>query len=137
MDLLLKITLTACLYGLAACTFLPGIDEEQSYESESCQLVTQELDLKTYLGFEEVDLFDSDNDKTPEAKNNDKPKSSKSSSFGGNNSPGAIVIAAMVAWGASTLIVSGSIVVSGNIVHWSEYQGRCDESELRQFVYQF
>ncbi|MGR6870829.1 hypothetical protein ACU6U9_00640 [Pseudomonas sp. HK3] len=36
MDLLPKIVLAALLCGMTACTFLPGIDDEQPYTSESC-----------------------------------------------------------------------------------------------------
>jgi hypothetical protein len=50
MDLLPKIVLAALLCGMTACTFLPGIDDEQPYTRESCELITQSLDLKAYWG---------------------------------------------------------------------------------------
>ena len=33
-----------------------------------------------------------------------------------------------------SLLVSGSIVLVGNSLHWLEYQGRCDESFLKEQV---
>lgn len=35
---------------------------------------------------------------------------------------------------AGSFVVSGSIVLSNNIVSWIEYQGRCDESTLNRAV---
>lgn len=41
------------------------------------------------------------------------------------------LLAVNVAWAGVTFVVSSSIVVTGNILHWSEYRGRCEESEIR------
>lgn len=38
------------------------------------------------------------------------------------------------AWTGFTAIVSGSIVVIGNTVHWLEQQGPCDNDKLEQHV---
>lgn len=35
---------------------------------------------------------------------------------------------------ASSFVLSGSIVVAGNVVRWVEYQGSCEESVLRQMI---
>ena len=130
LSLLIVLTL---LNFLLACTFLPGVQEDQPYVSRQCELVTRQLDLNTYLGSEKVDLFD-DSKKSKEKQNN-KKSSSGNVDFGSKG--GEALLAVIVAWAGVTLVVSGSMVVTGNILHWSEYQGRCDESELRQFVYQF
>lgn len=38
------------------------------------------------------------------------------------------------AWTGITAVVSGSIVLIGNTVHWIEQQGPCDKNELAQQV---
>jgi len=38
------------------------------------------------------------------------------------------------AWTGFTAVISGSIVVIGNTVHWLEQQGPCDEERLEQQV---
>ena len=37
---------------------------------------------------------------------------------------------------AASTLVSGSIVVVGNTVHWLEKQGKCDDSYLNQKIFQ-
>jgi len=114
---------------MVACTFLPGVQEEQPYVSDQCQLVTRQLDLNAYLGSSKVDLFNDEPKQNP-------PKKSGSSGLKGFGEKGdEALLAIIVAWAGVTFVVSSSIVVTGNILHWSEYQGRCDESELRQYVY--
>ncbi len=129
LSLLIVLTL---LNSLLACTFLPGVQEDQPYVSRQCELVTRQLDLNAYLGSEKVDLFD--DSKKGKKKQNNKKSSSGNVDLGSKG--GEALLAVIVAWAGVTLVVSGSMVVTGNILHWSEYQGRCDESELRQFVYQ-
>ena len=119
---------TLSIIFISACTFLPGIDEEQPYESESCKLITQKLDLDTYMGFNEVNL-----DSTTNKRNTSSNPSWKNLKHVIHDDIEEAMMAIILAWGASTFIVSGSIIVSGNILHWAEYQGRCEESELRQF----
>ena len=122
--------------GLLACTFLPGIKEEQPYVSEQCKLVTRRLDLDIYGGMDKL--------KTAEEKaaiKSNTAKTAKTTSSGSwynpNMPPESILVLVGIAtvWAGATFIVSGSIVVTGNILHWSEYQGRCDGNELRQYVY--
>lgn len=36
---------------------------------------------------------------------------------------------------SGSLLVSGSIYIVGNSVHWLEYQGRCPQSTLHQALY--
>jgi len=40
----------------------------------------------------------------------------------------------LVAVPAASLIVSGSVSVIGNVVHWVEKQGRCEDSAVRTFT---
>ena len=46
----------------------------------------------------------------------------------------AIISAGIITISTGTLIVSGSVVVVGNTVHWLEQQGFCDESITQKTV---
>ena len=46
----------------------------------------------------------------------------------------AIVTAGVITVSAGSLIVSGSVVVVGNTVHWLEQQGFCDDSITQKTV---
>jgi len=52
------------------------------------------------------------------------------------NSPECIVSIGVfaAAWTGVTAVVSGSIVLIGNTVHWLEQQGPCDKDELNRHV---
>ncbi len=52
---------------------------------------------------------------------------------GGNSAGTCIVLAGVVAGG--TAVVSGSIVLVGNTLHWLEKQGKCDDSFLNTRVF--
>ncbi len=43
-----------------------------------------------------------------------------------------LVVAPIVAISVGSLVVSGSIVVTGNTIHWIEKQGRCPDSVTQQ-----
>lgn len=44
--------------------------------------------------------------------------------------------AGMAIIGVASALVSGSIVVVGNTVHWLEKQGKCDDSFLNKYILQ-
>lgn len=46
----------------------------------------------------------------------------------------AAYVAIIGGWTAGSAIVSGSVFLAGNTIHWLEYQGRCDDSGLRQLI---
>ena len=53
----------------------------------------------------------------------------------GCSGSGESAIACLVGAGivpAGTFVVSGSIVLIGNTLHWLEYQGRCDDGVIQQ-----
>ena len=53
----------------------------------------------------------------------------------GSSAEAAVVcLGAASIYSAITAIVSGSIVLVGNTVHWLEKQGKCDDSLLRSMV---
>lgn len=43
---------------------------------------------------------------------------------------GTVAVAGL--WTVGSTLVSGSIYLTGNTLHWLEYQGRCADSELRR-----
>ena len=46
----------------------------------------------------------------------------------------AVYLATVVVVPVSSFIVSGSIVLVGNSIHWLESQGRCEDSYIRQKI---
>lgn len=100
------------LVSMAGCTtFEPKVAKQQPYLSEECQLVTRKL----YL-------------------NEHRIKSSRSTMRAICSDP-SLCIAYLVGsgvWTASSLVVSGSLTATGNIVHWMEYQGRCDTQNVSE-----
>ncbi len=52
---------------------------------------------------------------------------------GGNAAGTCIILAGVVAGG--TAVVSGSIVLVGNTLHWLEKQGKCDDSFLNTRIF--
>ena len=49
----------------------------------------------------------------------------------------ASFLAAVVAVPVTTIVLSGSIVVVGNTVHWMERQGKCEDGYLKQKMDEF
>lgn len=134
--------LASLLNSLVACTFLPGVQETQPYINGECELVTRQLDLDAYLGTEEASFtkdikakekleLSSEGEEVVEKGSQNKNSFSSSGSRFGKGDSGLYLLAIIAVWAGATLVVSGSIVVIGNMLHWSEYQGRCDESELQ------
>ena len=93
------------IYG---CTFLPSVSEQQSYASE-CEMVTRELTLAS-------EFFDLHGGCGTDAK-----------------AP-ACYLAVAIGVPAVSFVVSGSIVLAGNTIHWLEYQGRCEDSYLSKSI---
>jgi hypothetical protein len=76
--------------------FTPEISEDQSYGQE-CELKTEKLDLNVaVLPWKESEGCDEK----------------------------CLILPAIVSGG--TLVVSGSIVLTNNTLHWLEYQGKCN-----------
>jgi len=48
-----------------------------------------------------------------------------------------ICLASLVASASSSIVVSSSIVLVGNTVHWLERQGRCEDGYLKRKVDEF
>jgi len=84
---------------LSACALVvPEVSQDQSYGQE-CKLITRNMDLR--FGFApSTDL--------------------------GTSGCGANCLMAPVITAAGSFIVSGSIVMANDTLHWLEYQGRCN-----------
>lgn len=102
---------TLLVIHLSACTtYEPKVAKNQPYLSEDCELVTRRLNLTKF-----------------------KVKGDPYSSICALDPMQCMVF--MVGsgiWTAGSLIVSGSITATGNVVHWMEYQGRCDSEDVTE-----
>lgn len=96
-------------FTLTACAFVPRVAENQDNQ---CELVTKELTLEL-VGADPGGVVGI-NCSTPECV------------------IAPLAVAAAVS--TATLIVSGSIVVIGNTIHWLEQEGKCDDSVIRGAV---
>ncbi len=100
------INLVLILCFLPACAFYPTTTNNNQGSSD-CDLYFKQLTLDV--------------------------ASSKIQCHGGGNSAAAcIVVAGVVAGG--TAVVSGSIVLVGNTLHWLEKQGKCEDGFLHSKV---
>ncbi|OQY53657.1 MAG: hypothetical protein DRR08_15830 [Candidatus Parabeggiatoa sp. nov. 2] len=113
-----KISILVLLSLLTAGCFAPAILTEKPPE---CQLATKKLKLTVSKdgslllgGIALEGMLSSHNCHTPECL--------------------LIIPLATFAVSATSMIVSGSIVVVGNSIHWIEKQGRCESSVTRTFV---
>jgi len=80
---------------LSGCVFYPKVHQQQNY-AQQCPMVTRQLTLD----YDIINAFDC-----------------------GDNADACLIIA--VGAPAATFVVSGSVVVIGNTLHWLEYQGLC------------
>ena len=85
---------------VTSCAFVPEVSEEQVYQ-EKCRMLTKQLSL----GVEEIhgDLCTSDTD------------------------PEACLLTFGVVIPVGSFVLSGSVVLIGNVLHWLEYHGACSE----------
>lgn len=104
------ITKSACLLAallLSACVYYPTTDKQY----QNCTLVTKKLELDyTKMHFH------------PRACNEEECMAQ---------------LAVVAAVPATTFIVSGSIVVIGNALHWMEKEGTCEEGFVRTTLNEF
>ncbi len=96
---------------LSACVYAPVIDEAQNPDS-NCQTFTKHMSMQDVLA------------KSPP---NEHPL--RVAAGCGGECAVAVLAAAIVVSGGSA-IISGSIVLTNNTVHWLEYQGVCSDSYL-------
>ncbi len=110
---ILKLILWLGLFGiLSGCFTVKAVNQP---EDESCHLVTKALAMN-FSG----DLSSS--------------YLQSSADVNQNSDSSKAVLVLLVAIPVTSFIVSGSISVLGNAVHWVEKQGRCEDSEIRTFT---
>ena len=102
---------------LQSCIVLPKTVPE---ENQECLLVTKSMTLDYHTSQE---MIDETVDQMVQAIASDchEPEC-------------LLVVAPFVAISVGSLIVSGSIVVTGNTIHWIEKQGRCQDSITQQVL---
>lgn len=111
--------LVAALFvgGLSACTtYQPKVASKQPYLDEDCQLVTRKLYLNKFR-----------------AKGNKTVLREVCRDI----SACAVVMLSSGAWTVGSLVVSGSVTATGNILHWMEYQGRCELDQIKDEIFDF
>jgi len=90
-----------------SCTFIPEKSKNQQYAHE-CDMFTKKLSL-TYVELQ--------------------------GDFCGNSNDAAACLFALgVAIPIGSLLVSGSVILIGNTLHWLEYQGSCDEGVIANYL---
>jgi hypothetical protein len=101
---------------ITSCLFLPKTIPDE--ENQECLLVTKSMTIDYYTS---PDMIDEAVDEMANAIKSD------------CHEPECLLLfAPLIAISVGSFIVSGSIVVVGNTIHWIEEQGRCDDSVTRQ-----
>ena len=97
---------------LVGCTtYEPKVAKRQPYLSEDCELVTRKLYLNKFKMKGAEKAF--------------------RNSCGSVSACAGLMLGSGI-WTAGSLVVSGSLTATGNIVHWLEYQGRCELDEIKK-----
>lgn len=92
---------------LSACVYVPVVDENEG-ASSSCKTYTKSMSLET------VEL-----------------QGNIAAGGCSNNRDCAVeALAGVVVVTAGSAIISGTIVITGNTLHWLEYQGTCSDGYL-------
>lgn len=91
---------------LPACAIVPKVSEHQNYAS-TCKMLTRKLTLD----IKELDIEDCS-----------------------ENTFGKCLVVYGIISPILTFVASGSVVVIGNTVHWLEYEGRCENSDLQKQI---
>lgn len=104
-------------FALPACVYVPVVDESNESAS-SCQTITKHMSMQNLLEME--------------SHGNQSRSNSIPINIGGGctSECAAAILAAVVVVSAGSAIISGSIVLTGNTVHWLEYQGTCSDGYL-------
>lgn len=92
---------------IISCAFTPDISKNQGY-TKNCKMFTKKLSLGT------------------------QPIKGKLCNTG--DDPKACLYTLGVVVPVASFIVSGSIVIAGNVIHWLEFQGTCEDSILRKGI---
>jgi hypothetical protein len=104
-------------FSVSACVYVPVVDESKESASD-CQTITKHMSMQN--------LFEMESRGT-HGRSNGIPINI---SGGCTSECAAAILAAVVVVSAGSAIISGSIVLTGNTVHWLEYQGTCSDGYL-------
>lgn len=106
--------------AMSGCTtYYPHVNENQSYKVEGCELVTREFNLRKFeIGRTKHSLLV------------DCIENGPTNCLAGE----AVVQVLTQLWEGTTYVVSSSIKVTGDVIHWVEYQGRCDIDDIDETV---
>lgn len=99
-----KALAAALLLALSACVYVPVVDRQS--ESPNCKTFTQSMSL-------------------------DKIEMQRNIGYGCHEGGClAALLATATVVSAGSAVISGSIVLTGNTLHWLEYQGTCSDGYL-------
>jgi len=103
--------------SLSACIYVPVVDESKESPA-ACETFTKHMSMQNLFETEARDT---------QGRSNNIPIN-----IGGgcNSECAAAILAAVVVVSAGSAVISGSIVLTGNTVHWLEYQGTCSDGYL-------
>jgi hypothetical protein len=97
------LAITALAFTLSACVYVPTVKERDAAEAE-CKTLTQSISMDAIkVGAQNVSC---------------------------HNEECAAMLAGAAVVSAGSAIISGSIVLTGNTIHWLEYQGTCSDGYL-------
>ena len=115
MNTIKKITIfLTIIFYLSSCAFYPKVADRQNAR---CQLVTKRLTLEVF----------------PPVKNKQfKPMDLNISS--GDAEIIFYILAGLVVIATVSAIVSGSIVLTGNTIHWIEKEGKCNDGAIKKAI---
>jgi len=94
--------------SLTSCVYVPVVDEPDA--SASCKTYTKTMSLNTIEMSEKINIG--------------------AGGDCGRNDCAALALAGVIVVTAGSAIISGSIVLTGNTIHWLEYQGTCSDGYL-------
>ena len=97
----------AIILSLSACVYVPVVDEPDA-SSDSCKTYTKSMSLTAVEMQGNIVVQPGCN----------------------RGDCAAAALASVVVVTAGSAIISGSIVLTGNTIHWLEYQGRCSDGYL-------
>ena len=92
---------------MSACVYVPVVDEH-SADSSNCKTFTKSMSLNA---------IEMQGNIAPECRTGE---------------CAATALAAVVVVSAGSALISGSIVLTGNTIHWLEYQGTCSDGYLNK-----
>ena len=95
-----RVVISLLVIVLSSCVFVPEESEDQKY-SDNCNMFTKKLTLS--------------------------PQEIKGKLCNAEDSAEACLMVYGIILPVSTFVISGSIVLIGNTLHWLEYQGPCND----------